>query len=353
MVGSGRLDAPSLSRGRQVASALARSWRSPEPPPWEPRRVELAALQPLLIGSGTAALAWRRLRLGGTGRSPGGFALQQAYRLHAIESLLRERQLARVLARLRAVGVEPLLARGWVAAQAYPEPGLRPYRDFELFVAVAQREAAREALRGEEAPVTLAVGCADLNDRPWQLLADRAVAVPLGGADVRVFGAEDHVRLLALQMLRRGAYRALWLCDVAAAIEAAGTRFDWSHFLSGDGRRSEWATGALLLACALLGAEIPAAPPAVAQRSAPQWLVRTVLREWSVARPGSTAAAGARGPRAALRALRERWPSGLEATLGLRAPLNAMPRLPLQVAACVTRAARELRPAAAAAPRAG
>ena len=81
------------------------------------------------------------------------------------------------------------------------------------------------------------------------------------------------------------------------------------------------------------------APPAVWRRSLPQWLVRTVLREWSVARAERSPATGParRGPAASAR---DFWPNGLEATVGLGAPLNALPRLPLQVAACVRRAAR-------------
>jgi hypothetical protein len=35
-----------------------------------------------------------------------------------------------------------------------------------------------------------------------------------------------------------------------------------------------------------------------------------------------------------------RWPNGIEATVGLRGPFNGLPRLPFQVAECVTRTAR-------------
>ena len=337
MVGRNRLEAPSVSRGRQVAGALALSWRTPDPPVWEPARDELAEISPLLVASGAAALAWRRLRSAVEGRSPAGFELEQAYRLYAIESLLRERQLARVQARLRAAGVEPLLGGGWAAARLYPEACLRPYRDFEVHVGAGQKEAAREALSGEQATVTVTVGCAELNDRSWSTLNERAQTVSLAGGHVRLFGPEDHLRLLAIRMLRRGACRAVWLCDLAVAAEAGGPAFEWDRFLSGDSRRSDWAAGALLLARDLLGAELPAAPPAVTRRAPPQWLVRTVVRQWSVA--PAVPLPAERGPAAALRALRERWPNGLEATVDLGAPFNALPRLPLQVAACVTSAA--------------
>jgi hypothetical protein len=318
-----------------VAGALALSWRTPEPPSWEPATGELAEINPLLIGSGAGALAWRRLRRSYEGRSPAGFELEQSYRLYAIESLLRERQLARVLARLRAVGVEPLVGSGWAAARLYPEACLRPYRSFHVYVGAGQKEAARDALHDEPATVSVSVGCAELNDRSWSALNERAQTVPVAGGHVRLFGPEDHLRLLALRMLRRGACRAVWLCDLAVAVEVAGAALDWDRFLCGEPRRTEWSVGALLLARTLLGAELPSPPPAVTRRSLPQWLVRTVLRQWSTAVP-ARAAPAARGPGAALRALRRRWPNGLEATVDLHAPFNGMPRLPLQVAACVT-----------------
>lgn len=342
MVGRSRPEAPSASRGRKVAEALAQSWRTPEPPLWAPTRSELADVRPALIGSGSAALAWRRLRQAPASRSPAGFEMEQAYRLYAIEALVRERQLARVLARLRAAGVEPLLAGGWAAAAFYPEPGLRPYDQFEIYVGAGQKDVAADALREEPAGVTVSAGCPLLNDRPWSVLNERARTRALGTGHVRVFGPEDLLRLLALQMLQRGASRPVWLCDLAVGLESAGAAFDWDHFLSGHPRRTDWAAAALVLARELLGAEAPAPPPGFVRRAPPYWLVRTVLRQWSIAQrehpepwrvPKPTRGSG-------LRALRPRWPNALEATVGLGAPFNAMPRLPLQVAACMAGAAR-------------
>jgi hypothetical protein len=344
--GGGSLGWGGLVRGRDVAGALAQSWRA-APPPWEPPRDRLAEVQPLLLASGAGALAWRRLRLGEAGRSPAGFELQQAYRLHAIEALLHERQLARLLGRLHAAGVEPLLGRGWAAARHYPETGLRPYRNFDVYVGGAQCRAAMTALQGEQAAVQVNIGCPDLNDRSWSVLNERAVSVPLGGGHVRVLGAEDHLRLLALQMLRRGVCRPLWLCDLAVMVETAGDDFDWPHFLSGDRRRTEWACSAIQLAHELLGAEVEAARLPAFARSLPYWVVNTTLRQWSsralLQRRPSSAPSALQRSQDAWRALRARWPNPIEATVGLRGPFNAIPRLPFQLAECVSRTARSTR----------
>jgi putative nucleotidyltransferase-like protein len=333
-----------LNRGQQVASALAASWRV-TPPAWEPSRLELGAINALLLRSGAGALAWRRLRTAAAARTPSGFELQQAYRLHAIQALLHERQLARVLNRLRGAGVQPLLGKGWAAARHYPEAGLRPYGDFDLYVGSAQREAARVVLEGEDASVDLHTGCAELNDRPWSLLNERARSLPLGGGHVRVFGAEDHLRLLALHMLRHGAWRPLWLCDLGALLETSARGFDWRHFLSGDQRRTDWVCCALVLARDLVGAALDGAPEQVTRRTLPAWLHKTVLRQWADAgfeaqgrRPPMVSYA--QRPAGVLRALRSRWPNAIEATVGVRGPFNGLPRLPFQLAECVSRTAR-------------
>ncbi|HVR71136.1 MAG TPA: nucleotidyltransferase family protein [Vicinamibacteria bacterium] len=297
-------------------------------------------MKPLLIESGTGALGWRRLRPSEAARSPAGFELQQSYRRHAVRALLHERQLTRVLARLRAAGVQALLGRGWAAARHYPEAGLRPYRDFEVYVAAGQHEAARRALEKEESPVVLHVGCADLNDRTWSQVEERAQSVHLAGGQVRVLGAEDHLRLLALQMLRRGAYRPLWLCDLAAVVETTRGAFDWDRFLSGDRRRTDWSCCALVLARDLIEADLAGAPPQVTSRALPHWLTRCVLRQWSLP------SAGPRLPRAPAAAKPAppppppgAWPNPIEATIGLGGPINAMPRLPFQLAECFSRTA--------------
>jgi hypothetical protein len=308
---------------------------------WEPTRAELGAVKPLLLGSGAGALGWRRLRFSGTARSPAGFELQQAYRLHAIETLLRVGQLTRIVGRLHAAGVEPLLGRGWAAARHYPEACLRPYRDFELYVNAAQREPARRALESEESPVVLNVGCPELDDRTWSRINERALSVPLGGGAVRVLGPEDHLRLLALQMLRRGACRPLWLCDLAAVVETTRGGFDWDDFLGGDRRRTDWSCCALALARDLLGADLAGAPEAVTARALPPWLVRAVLRQWSVSSAGPRLRPDAAGGRAPLRLPSlTRWPNPIEATINLGGPINGVPRLPFQLAACFSRAAQ-------------
>src|SRR5205823_7319953 len=96
-------------------------------------------------------------------------------------------------------------------------------------------------------------------------LYDRSQLVPLGGAEVRVLGPEDHLRFLCLHLLGHGAWRPLWLCDIAVALEARPPDFDWDHCLGGDPRRSDWVACSLGVAHQLLGARVDDTP--IAERA--------------------------------------------------------------------------------------
>jgi hypothetical protein len=177
-----------------------------------------------------------------------------------------------------------------------------------------------------------------LDDRRLEELYERSQLVPLGGVPVRVLGPEDHLRLLCLHMLSHGACRPLWLCDVGAALEARPPEFHWDWFLRGDRRRTGWVIGALGLAHQLLGARLDDTPVADRARRLPRWLVPTVLRQWSTPfRPRVPLASQLRFPSGAWQEIRHHWPNGIEATVGVRGPLNDWPRLPFQLGSVAMR----------------
>jgi hypothetical protein len=233
-------------------------------------------------------------------------------------------------------------------ARLYPRPGLRPYGDIDVYVRTEQAPAARAALEqpGEDAlPVDLHRGLSELDDRRSDEVFARSRIVRLGDTDVRVFGPEDHLRLLALHLLRHGAWRPVWLCDLALVLETLPPDFDWACFTSGDARRADAAACALRLAHELLGAGLEGVPAEMWRRTLPRWLVPTVLRQWGDGRfePHGTRtpmAVELRRPRGLLRALRVRWPNAVEATVGRRARFDGFPRLPYQIGECLARTLR-------------
>ena len=328
--------------GSLVAAVLAGAWR-PSPPPLSLSYAELAEDAPLLLGTGGASLGWWRIRSSSLGTSSPGFQLHQAYRLHTLVAAVHERAIQRIVTLLRAAGVEPLLAKGWAVARLYPEPGLRPYGDVDLWVRPGQYGPAVAALRNS-APLGCAVDlhqrCFELKDRTPDELYARSLVVGLGEVDVRILGPEDHLRFLCVHMLAHGAWRPLWLCDIGAALESRPADFDWDCCLGGNKRRADWVACALGLAHRLLGARLDGTP--VARTShLPRWLVPTVLREWGAGyRHREPLAAYLRHPAGVLEALRLCWPNPILATVEVGGPFNELPRLPFQLGQCLSRTAQ-------------
>jgi hypothetical protein len=177
--------------------------------------------------------------------------------------------------------------------------------------------------------------------------------VPLGDpADTRVLvlGNEDHLRLLALHLLRHGAWRPLWLCDVARLVERLGGALDWDLVLRGIRENARRVAIVIGLSRRLLGATLPHTLPRPAARDAhavPRWLVEATIRQWGrrYERYGDDAMLSTgRLPKAILDAARRRWPNPIEATVSVGAPFNALPRLPFQLADVLRRTGRALSP---------
>ncbi len=266
-----------LDRGAAVAVVLAGAWRS-LPPALTMAPQTLTAIVPLLARGGAGGLAWHRLRGHLSLTAAAGRELRQHYRWQTLRAGEREATVRTLIARLRAVGIEPLLIKGWAAARLYPETGLRPSADVDLCVPARQLETAVAALsaRPLPCPVDLHADVPDLPDRSWDDVFRRSCLLPLDGVMVRVPGLEDHLRLLGLHLARHGIARPLWLCDVGAALEALPAGFDWDYCTHGDRQRTAWLACVLGLATRLLGARLAAAS------IVPPWVERAVLWCWGV-----------------------------------------------------------------------
>jgi hypothetical protein len=308
---------------------------------------ELHQIAPLLCQSGTAALAWRNLCHLDSGSLPFARELRQVYRLQVLQATLNERVINQLGIFLKTSGLTPLLGKGWAVARLYPEPALRPYGDFDLYVRPQDHAAAAAAFAGSDAPrcpVDLHCGSLELDDRSFDEVYSRSQLVRCGEIEVRIFGPEDHLRLLCVHMLHHGAWRPLWLYDVAVALESRLADFDWAYFLSGDPRRSDWVACAIGLAHQLLGAHVEGTPVEQRSRRLPRWLVPAILKQWGKMRlPDGMLAPmehHLRHPRGALKALRLRWPNPIEATVRMGGRFNEVPRLLFQIRECLVRTMR-------------
>lgn len=332
-----------------MAAALTGAWRL-SPPILDSSIEDLAEVIPQLLGSGAGALGWWRVRPSELKTDPVSFPLRQAYRFHTLQAALREHAVQQVIELLGSAGVVPVLVKGWAIARLYPESGLRPYGDIDLCVMEEQYALAETVLKSPEGrryAVDLHRGFAGLDKRGWDELYAHSFLVRLGGVDVRVLSAEDHLRILCLHLLRHGAWRPLWLCDIAVALELRSPAFNWDHCLGGNRQRGDWVACVIGLAHQLFGVSVEDTPVAKRAQRLPRWLLPEVLEQWGAPYPTcqtpmkyqSAMATYLRHPAGVLRDLRNRWPNPIEATISVSGPFNGLPRLPFQLGGCFLRAA--------------
>ena len=305
---------------------------------------DLSGLQPKLLESGAGGLAWWKLSRGGEIADPRFGVLHDAFRYQIARLRMAEKDLTGATRLLEPHGVRPILGKGWAAAGAYAVPALRPTGDIDLYVRPDDFECARDALRPSGAPIDLHRGCPEIEDS-FASVADRAVTRRCGDATVLCFEPSDHLRLVIRHFFRHGAWRPLWLCDIAALLEFE--TLDWNRILGGSRASVSWIVAATKLARDLLGARLPeSAPLETLSGPAPPWLVTAVLAVWGRA----FVPHGRRVPMAArlarpgdfVKGLRERWPNAIEAAIELGLPADAPPSLPLKVGASLRRTSRFL-----------
>ena len=340
------------SRGRLVSDVLSGAWRRAQGP-LSLSASDLDIVTPLLYGSGAGALGWWRIRETSLRETESAQVLHQAYRLQALQARIHETKIQKVFRLLHAANVEPILIKGWAISRLYPQAGLRPFGDIDLFVRPEVFRNALDVVQSDEAKdcwVDLHDRISELDDRRIDDLFSRSQLISCGDEQIRVLSAEDHFALLAIHMLKHGAWRPLWLCDIALLLELIPETFDWKLCLGTGKRRANWILTATGLAHNLLGAEIRNEVVAEQARRIPSWLVRSVLREWNapfaIRQPPMSHRAPIkqylRRPAGLIGDLANRWPNPILATVSVNGKFNKLPRLPYQLGNLMARAGQFL-----------
>jgi hypothetical protein len=324
--------------GRLVATFLTGAWRR-EPPALDFSATDLERIAPLLLQNGAGALGWWRLRSSELESCAAAGQLHEAFRLYTLQARQHKSRIEEVFALLRSHGIEPVLIKGWTAARHYPERGIRPYGDIDLCVRPEEFQSAERALADldpRKFRMDLHSGFAKFGIREEEKLFTRSQLVRMDQADVRILGVEDHLRVVCYHLMREGAWRPLWLADVAVALESVPKDFDWNYCL-GEKRQAVPVVCAIGLAQQLLGAKVDGFPEAERPKKTPRWLVPTVLNEWGSQAPSMTSrhdfpmAGHLRLRKDLLKGLQHRWPNAIEATTTMNGPFNDLPRLPFQI----------------------
>ena len=353
-------------------------WRDELPP----LSLDVAAwerLAPALSDSRAAALAWRRLKHSPLAAHPLAAPFRQQHRAEFLRARLMESQIEWLLQTFADAEISVVPVKGWLCARHYAQLELRPAGDIDLCVRAADMEAAtatllragaqrvtdenlnrasNQRLREEkflfpDAPlgwflVELHAELTDLHapaEPAWDALLARGETVAIGENKARVLAPEDHLRLLAIHLLRHEAARPLWLCDIGAVLEARGDSWNWKRCLGRDRTRRNWVITALLLARELTGVSLRGAP--FEKQKLPHWLVPHVVAQWNAGH------ALFRDPdselmwnylRAPARLwhereefwgeLKKRWPAPIAAAVGCRHVIDNSPRLSWQLRYC-------------------
>lgn len=333
--------------GQLIAKMLTNIWRK-ESCFVEFTESDLARVTPPSLVSGAAGLGWWRIRETPLANTADGFNLLQAFRLQTLYTAQLEAEITDVFTLLREANIEPILIKGWSNSRLYPRTSLRPYGDIDLCVAPHHYTSAKAQItkrKGETRSFDVHSGFATIDRRPFDELYARSQLVTLNGVSVRVLGDEDQLRVLCLHLLRHGAWRPLWLCDVAAALESQVSDFDWGICLGDNRREANLVTCVIGLAHQLLGADIAKTPVAAAAENLPRWLVPSVLKSWNnpsreCHEPQRLAHTYLRNPRGLIEGMRRRWRTPVRATMNMGAPFSGFPRFPVQAADYLTNSIR-------------
>jgi len=337
---------PNYSPGASIASLLNRAWRN-DPEPVSISAREISTIAPLLLRTGSAAFAWRRLQSADVLTEGSSSDLRDAYRRQSIEAAVHEVNVRDIFIRARATGVEPILFKGWALARMYPDDGLRPYGDIDLWVRPEDLEklyAAMPTTRERSYCVEPHVGFYPQYERSFADVRSRTQLVPLDNIQVRVPCDEDHLRFICLHFLYHGAWRPLWLCDVALMIESRRENFDWDRCLAGKKKYADWVACVIGLANQLLGADISGTPVEKRAAELPRWLPSVVLRQWEkglgMSRAESLSFSFPRNllkPTQMFKALQEHWRNPIQASVEMNAKFNDTPRTIFQLGAALSR----------------
>ena len=348
-----------------MARVLSGAWRD-RPGPLNASGADIGQASPQLLGSGAAALGWRRLCASPPlDRTVEAAGLAKTARLLALADSLRTENLGHLSALMHEAGITPLLFKGWAIAQYYAESYLRPCGDFDILVQAADFHKAK-ALLSRHAVLVMAPGDGtfvlhnralqmdytvdlhgDLSPRYNTAVNDvfrRAQPAPWPAQAMLVPCAEDHLRIVIMHLLKHGAWRPIWCCDVAALVEKITGSFDWEICLTRDRVTAGWICATIVTTHRLLDCRIDHLPEAVRSYAAPAWIEQTIRKLWNAPYPARFIMHRSELRRAPVGYLRKVWGNPVWAAFTQGAAVTKTPRIRYQLSRFARHAGRAFRP---------
>lgn len=193
-----------------------------------------------------------------------------------------EKKIGDIYRTLQKNNLEIILIKGWAAAENYPKPYLRQIGDVDLAVnplkfikAVA---LTKDLGNGE---IDLHCGLRHLDTLDWNDLFENSYSKNCGEVRLNILRPEDHLRVLCVHWLTDGGANKERLWDIYYSVQNRPPGFDWNRCLNVVSEtRRKWIVCTIGLAQKYLELDLRDTPLADEKIYIPQWVIKTVEREW-------------------------------------------------------------------------
>ena len=194
-----------------------------------------------------------------------------------------ETKLANLFCKLAEAGYEPILIKGWAAAQYYPKPWNRISGDVDMVFRPEEVRDVKKVLSGyADLPIDIHSGLRQLDTVDFEDLCKHSLIIDCHGTAIRVLRVEDHIRVLCVHWMSDGGANKEKLWDLFYAIDRFRENFDWSRCLDVvSSTRKAWIKSVIGLTYDYLGLETKDLPFADELKDNPAWLKRAVEKEWN------------------------------------------------------------------------
>jgi hypothetical protein len=210
-------------------------------------------------------------------------AMTDEYRFYLLRKRFAEGLILSAFRKLRRAGIEPILIKGWAAAQNYPETVPRFFSDIDLAVEASEYERARNLIEKENiGGIDLHRELRQLDTLPWARLFRNSELVGMEDEEIRVLCPEDHLRVLCVHWLISGGENRERLWDIVYAVRNRPEEFDWSKCLGVvNPTRRQWIIMTVGIAHRYMNLELEGIPFAEEAKDLPVWVVRRLEKEWA------------------------------------------------------------------------